>query len=99
MSNEVGIIYSPGFGAGWSTWGVADMALDQELAKAIESGDESDIIMVVNKDWPNKYLGGLDNCVVEWVEEGTEFYIDEYDGNESIVFKEDGDIWMKAEAK
>lgn len=32
MSDKIGIIYSPGFGAGWSTWGCEAMALDQELA-------------------------------------------------------------------
>lgn len=33
---QIGIIVSGGFGAGWSTWGEPEMALDQELARAIE---------------------------------------------------------------
>lgn len=83
---KIGIIYSPGFGAGWSTWGCAEMALDQELAHAIENLDNSTVIEIANKNWPESYKGGLGDCVVEWVDEGTMFQIDEYDGSESINF-------------
>lgn len=96
MSTEgkVGIIYSPGFGAGWSTWGVPEMALDQELANAIDSGCTDKLIgEIAETNWPDEYHGGLEDCVVEWVEPGTSFRIDEYDGNESLVLDND---WQKA---
>lgn len=86
MEGRVGIIYSPGFGAGWSTWGKKEMALDQELAKAIEQGDREEVLKVAKEKYPDAYLGGLIDAVVEWVEPGTVFRIDEYDGNEAIVF-------------
>lgn len=94
MSNLVGIIYSPGFGAGWSTWGEPDQATDQELAKLIDSGaDYSEIAKLAEEKWPDSYKGGLSDCVVEWVEKGTRFAIEEYDGSESIRFADDGDYW------
>lgn len=94
--SKIGIIYSPCFGAGWSTWGQREQALDQTLANLIESGAPyADWVTHCEEKWPEEYLGGLDDCVVEWVEEGTLFKIDEYDGSESIMFKED-DSWQIA---
>lgn len=81
---KIGIIYSPCYGAGWSTWGCAEMALDQELAVAIDLGNSEKVAEIAEKNWPDAYKGGLDDCVVEWVDEGTAFEIEEYDGYESI---------------
>jgi len=92
MKNEklVGIIYSPGFGAGWSTLGAPEMALDQELAHAIDQGlDHDKLVEIAEKNWPDEYRGGLYQCVVEWVKHGQEFRIDEYDGDESLVLEND----------
>lgn len=96
MDGKIGIVYSPGFGAGWSTWGDLESALDQELAHAIHNNESIDVIeQIANKNWPDQYTGGLSDCIVEWVEEGTQFVIDEYDGNESIVINS-GDYWVVA---
>lgn len=86
MSDKIGIIYSPGFGAGWSTWGDSEQALDQELAYAIENLPYEEWVKVAEKNWPAAYKGGLDDCKVEWVEKGTAFSIEEYDGSEHIEF-------------
>ena len=86
MSDKIGIIYSSGFGAGWSTWGDSEQALDQELAHAIENLPCEEWVKVAEKNWPDAYKGGLDDCQVEWVEKGTAFSIEEYDGSESIEF-------------
>ena len=99
MSNfvkMVGIVYSPSYGAGWSTWGSNEMALDQELAIAIEAEEPYEVLQeIAEKNWPNEYLGGLADCVVEWVPEGTCFRIEEYDGYESLHFNSD-DHWTVA---
>jgi hypothetical protein len=87
--NKVAIIYSPGFGAGWSTWGENAQALDQELAAAIEVGNKKDIRRIAEKNWPDAYDGGLSDCIVTWVDYGTPFLIEEYDGSESIKFTVD----------
>jgi len=34
--------------------------------------------------YPNFYTGGLDSLVVEWLEEGVSFAVDEYDGAETL---------------
>lgn len=85
IRKQIGIIYSPGYGAGWSTWGKEEMALDQELANAISSGSPAEQIRAIaTKNWPDEYMGGLGDCKVEWVDEGTLFKINEYDGYESL---------------
>ena len=87
--NKVGIVYSPGYGAGWSTWGDSYQALDQELAYAIEAGKPlSELEAIAKKNWPDAYLGGLKRCIVEWVDSGTLFAVEEYDGSESLRFSD-----------
>ena len=44
---------------------------------------------------PEGYFGGSGDLVLEWMPVGTEFSIDEYDGSESIRYKEN-DYWIKA---
>jgi hypothetical protein len=34
--------------------------------------------------YPNVYFGGFNQIEIEWVEPGTQFRIDEYDGSESL---------------
>lgn len=86
MKSKIGIIYSPGFGVGWSTWGDPEQALDQELAHAIENLPYEEWEKIAEKNWPGAYQGGLGDCQVEWVEKGTAFSVNEYDGSESIEF-------------
>lgn len=87
---KVAVIYSPGFGAGWSTWGDGmhreSKMFDAELAEAILSGDERRIQLVAGLKWPLDYNGGLRDVVVAWVPVGTKFRIKEYDGSESIEY-------------
>ena len=91
MGKLIGIIVSPGYGAGWSTYGKPEMALDQELADAIDrSASYDEILHIAEKNWPGEYYGGLADCIeVEYVEEGTPFRIDEYDGNETLILSND----------
>ena len=93
--NLIGVVYSPGCGAGWSTWGDADQALDQELAHAIEDGkDIKEILEIAERNWPTAYNDGLTQAEVQWVDKGTEFRITEYEGYETIVFNDEH--WMVA---
>lgn len=39
------------------------------------------------------YSGGASGLYVEWIEEGYSFKIEEYDGNESILFR-DSEDWL-----
>ena len=39
--------------------------------------------------YPGYYTGGAEGLEVEWVPVGSKFYIEEYDGNESLVLESD----------
>lgn len=85
---KVAVIYSPGFGAGWSTWNddKERMVFDPVLAQMILDGaDVEALTKVATERHPKAYMGGLRNVKVEWLPVGTVFLIDEYDGSESIV--------------
>jgi len=45
--------------------------------------------------YPEIYVSNYNDLTVGWIPVGTAFRIDEYDGNESIVTKEDDD-WFVA---
>lgn len=101
MSNagKVGIIWSPGFGAGWSTWGEPESAVDQQLAKAIDDELPMERIEeIAERNWPGQYQGGLADAQVVWVEYGQAFRIDEYDGNESLIIDNDWQVAAPSDA-
>lgn len=88
---KVAVLYSPGFGAGWSTWIHSDdptmrerSVFDPELVEAVLSGDSEKITRVAEKNFPDEYSGGLRDIEVWWADPGTAFTIEEYDGSESI---------------
>lgn len=99
---KVAVLYSPGYGAGWSTW-----AHDSELAKAvtfdpdvvalIEAGKKDEIGALIEVKYPGKYFytGGAVDLEIEWVPQGARFYIHEYDGYESVRYG-DSDPWEVA---
>jgi hypothetical protein len=90
MSQKIGIIYSPGYGAGWSTWGDSRSALDQELALAINSGKSFPVLCeIAERNWPDQYTGGLHDAKVLWVTDGTAFRVEEYDGWEGVTLVDD----------
>ena len=88
---RVAVLVSPGYGAGWSTWNDGDNILfDPGLVNLVLAEDYEAAKKYAEKRWPRAYLGGLEDLVVEWVDEGAQFRINEYDGYESLVsFAED----------
>jgi len=97
VNNEVAVLVSPGYGAGWYSWEHDDsMLFDPGLVQLILNGAEFDEKEnYARNKWPDAYTGGIVSLEVQWVPEGTEFLIDEYDGAESIVYKENSN-WFKA---
>lgn len=91
----VAVVYSPGFGGGWSTWNrdSPDMITDAGLADLVLKGDPKQIEAYAALKWPGAYLGGVDTLVVKWIPEGTEIKIAEYDGSESIEYRTSG-VWI-----
>jgi len=87
---KVGVLVSPGFGAGFSSWGYPDEAIfDPNLIDLVENGKIQEAVDYCETKWEDGYSGGVQDLVVVWVTEGTKFQIVEYDGSESIEFLED----------
>lgn len=96
-SGSVAVLISPGYGAGWSTWNndkFRDLLLfDSRLIELVEKEDFSTLqdadkvkaLLGIETEEHLCCLGG-DSLKIKWVEEGTLFYIQEYDGNESIHY-------------
>mgnify|MGYP000079222626 CR=1 FL=1 len=93
----VAILYSPGYGAGWSTWNqeYPEMVFDSALASLIEEEKYSEAEFYANLKWPDIYTGGLDQIRICWLPAGTEFRINEHDGSETIEVKNKID-WLVA---
>lgn len=98
---KVAVLISPGFGAGWSTWATAGhsaerMALCPTMVEAIERGVTLDELRVIAEaEFPGQYMGGLEDLRIEWVPEGSNIRVAEYDGSESIDSHDDPD-WFVA---
>lgn len=79
----VAVLYSPDFGAGWYTWNRNINVFDSEMVEAIN--DKGKLIEIAARNYPDAYLGGIDDLKIAWVPQGMRFTITEYDGAESVV--------------
>jgi hypothetical protein len=90
--NQVAVLVSRGYGAGWSTWNTENpqiqeaMLFDPDIAQAVLDKNLDKAEEIATRKYPgDSYTGGIeDNMVVEWVNIGDRFYIQEYDGSESL---------------
>ena len=101
----VGVVISPGYGGGFSTWGKAEMCTDPKIVEMVLQLDPHEegsleynsiydqIYNYVTAKYQASYHG--DPLVVAWVPPGTKFIIHEFDGAESI-WREDQINWIKA---
>jgi hypothetical protein len=98
----VAVLYSPGYGAGWSTWNYQypEILYDPEIASVLEDyvemyDEESvkvcqeKILAIAEKKYPDGYFGGVDDLTIMWMPVGTKFLVNEYDGSESIQICEE----------
>lgn len=93
-NNKVAVLYSPGFGAGWYSWNkdYPECLFLPEIVKLVQENKHNEIdeelMQVLLKQENNKdfsfYCGGADALKIVWLDQGTHFDIDEYDGSESI---------------
>lgn len=93
-NGKVGVIISPGFGAGFSTWNDRSMATDYDLVDALLKGDMTRFKYIADEKYGDWYDGGTVNLKVVWVPEGSRFMIKEYDGNESLVILDDTNTFI-----
>jgi len=86
---KVGVLVSPGFGGGFSTWGYPTEAIfDPTLIELVENEKFQEAVDYCESTWAGEYSGGVQDLKVVWVPEGVKFQIAEYDGSESIEFLE-----------
>lgn len=84
---QVAVIVSPGYGAGWSTWNSDygnQLLFDPDIAESLLAKDAQKAMRIASERYPDVYTGGLSKANVVWVNEGTRFAIQEYDGYESL---------------
>ncbi len=91
-NGKVAVIISQGYGAGWYTWNseYKELIFNPKLAQMVIDGKRDEI----NEKWIKRnlnidiYCGGSDGLVVFWLNQGTAFSIEEYDGFESLRTQE-----------
>lgn len=85
---KIAVLISPGYEAGWSTWNsqyAEEFLFDVEIAAMLDRGESYEVILKkAEEKWPDSYCCGLDQLKIVWVDPGTTFQIDEYDGSESL---------------
>lgn len=85
---QVAVLISLGFGAGWSTWGDTEQAsarlFDSRLVDFVLANGAAELQQLAESLGYTGYMGGADDVEVVWLEQGTHFMINEYDGSESI---------------
>ena len=98
VDGKVAVLYSPGFGAGWSTWAYGDtdkaMAMDRDLVLAFLDGGVDALVKITEQKYPDNYTGGSKDVVVAWLPVGTAFKIREYDGSETIHTLDNVSWWV-----
>lgn len=89
------ILYAPGFGAGFYTWNkrYPEVIRDEFIIWIIEKKWIEEAKEEIEEYLNEKYDGdfctwGVEDLEICELEEGTRFYIDEYDGHESVITDE-----------
>ena len=93
----VAVIYSPEFGAGWSTWNrkYPEILFDPAIVEFVEKGQDEELEVYVTLKYPGIHDGGIVGLKIEWIPAGTFFRVNEYDGAETIEFR-DKINWIQA---
>lgn len=90
--NSVAVCYSPGYGAGWSTWCsnremCETLIFHPKIIQMVESGQKITRDWLVNnfgQEYDEVYIGDQD-LAIKYVPVGCQFDIDEHDGYESVI--------------
>jgi len=94
---KVAVLYSPTFGAGWYTWNgdTPEILFDPAIAQLVLEEKFDELETFVELKYPEICKLGMMDLEVKWITEGTLFKVVEYDGAESIEYKEDNE-WIVA---
>jgi len=87
---EVAVLYSPGFGAGWSTWSFyyrEELVFDKRIVEKVLARERE----LINEEFMQSLgyteytcLLGADELTIAWLPVDTRFTIEEYGGAESL---------------
>ena len=83
---QLGVLISPGYGAGWATWNCIELAYDKRIVEAFlahATMEEMEKVLEEN-GYNDVYMGGFYDLEIQWIDKGTTFQICEYDGSEYI---------------
>lgn len=92
--NKVAILHSPGYGTGWSSVNRNTHALlyDPETVVWVEAGKTNvrAYLRRAKDRFPHAIIleSALKNLEVTWLPVGTQFRIEEYDGHETVVLRD-----------
>jgi hypothetical protein len=94
---HVAVLVSPGHGAGWSSWNADhdEILFDPAIVEFVEQAQWEELEVYVKLKYPTIYTGGMRDLQIEWLPQGTEFIIEEYDGSERLQRKNDI-VWYRA---
>lgn len=99
---KVAVLISPGFGAGFSTWDYGgdypEIIFDPLIVEILlgnKKNKTESICDYIEKNYPGFCTLGVEDLVVEWIDVGAKFRIDEYDGCESLII-ENENSWIVA---
>lgn len=86
---KVAVLYSPFFGAGWSTQAFdfnfqESLCMDARIVGPFLAGDKAYAIAAAKALFPALCISSADSLKVMWIEKGKVFEIKVYDGRESI---------------
>lgn len=86
---RVAVLISPGFGAGWSTWSRGEeteaLLFDSRLVDAVLAKmPHHEFESYCESLGYDHYMGGAEDLQVVWLDAGTRFVVEDYDGSESI---------------
>jgi len=90
VDGKVAVLYSPGFGAGWYSWhSIEELLFDPKVVDMVLEKTSAETIELYCKTvYGDHYYNGASDLTVAWIPTGTEFIIEDFDGNESITFKD-----------
>lgn len=89
-NGKVAVLISSGFGAGWYSWNreYPQLLFHPKLVEMVEAERQSEI----TTEWVEKelgikdvYCGGASDLYIKWLDEGTQFHVNDYNGSEYLT--------------
>ena len=86
---KVAILYSPGYGAGWSTWNddiAEELVFDKDLILAFENGGPDEVEKIaIEKYGDLEHYFSCGKLRIEWIPKGISFYLAGSRGREDRI--------------